>query len=161
MKIDTNKITFRKATIRDIDILIEGRIIFLAETYGTPSQEIISNLKKSLKDYFTRAFTNNSYFSWIAEYGNKPVGFSGLSLREQPGNFDVPNGKTGYILNMYTVREFRKNGVCTSLLKKLIEESKQLNLDRIELRATSEGEPLYRKMGFGEPHDKEMELKLT
>ncbi len=161
MKIDENKISIRKASINDIETLIEYRIIFLKESYGAPSPEKESHLRKSLFEYFTKSFSDNSFISWIAEYENNSVGFSGLVIREQPGNFDVPNGRTGYILNMFTLRDFRKKGICNSLFRKLIDESKQLNLDKIELHATEYGEPIYRQFGFIEPHDKALELKLS
>lgn len=155
-----DSITIRKATSNDIDTLIENRIIFLSETYGVGSPEKESALRQSLAEYFARAFRNHSFISWIAEYDNRPVGFSGLVIREQPGNFEIPNGRTGYILNMFTIKEFRKNGICKLLFQKMIDESKQLNLDKIELHATNEGEPVYRQFGFIEPHDKALEKKL-
>jgi ribosomal protein S18 acetylase RimI-like enzyme len=160
MNIDCNRITLRKAELQDINILIEYRIRFLSETYGTPSPERIAYLKESLKDYFNRTLKDNSFISWIAEYEGQSVGFSGLVIRHQPGNFEVPNGRTGYILNMYTMKNFRKKGICKSLLTKLIEEAKKLDLDRIELNATVDGESVYRQFGFKEPHDKALELIL-
>jgi GNAT superfamily N-acetyltransferase len=83
-----------------------------------------------------------------------------MVLREQPGNFDVPNGRTGYILNIFTLKEFRKNGIASLLMQKLIDEGKRLKLDRLELKATQAGEPIYRQLGFVEPHDLLMELDL-
>src|SRR5512145_831447 len=149
-----DRITIRKATLNDVGTLTENRIIFLNETYGTTSPEKESDLRQTLTEYFIRAFENHSFISWIAEYENKPVGFSGMVVREQPANFEIPNGKTGYILNMFTIKEFRKNGICKLLFQRMIEESEQLNLNKIELHATNEGEPIYRQFGFKEPHDK-------
>ncbi len=157
--IDT-KITIRKATEKDIETLTEYRIIFLKETYGVPSSVRESHLRKSLSEYFARSLRDQSFISWIAEFGNRPVGFSGLVIREQPGNFDVPNGRTGYILNMFTLKEFRKKGICNVLFQKLIDESRRLRLDKVELHATNDGERVYRQFGFTEPHDKALELKL-
>ncbi len=160
MIIDRTKISTRKATVNDIETLIEYRLIFLKETYGTPPPEKEVCLKKSLMDYFTRSMKNNSFISWIAEYDNKSIGFSGMVIREQPGNFEIPNGRTGYILNMFTVKDFRKNGIGSMLFQKLIAEAKNKNLDKVELHATRDGEPIYRKSGFKEPHDKVFELLL-
>jgi GNAT superfamily N-acetyltransferase len=160
MIIDKTKISFRRASVIDIGSLIEFRIVFLEETYGATSPEVKSRLRHSLNQYFTISLMDDSFVSWIAEYENKPIGFSGMVVREQPGNFEIPGGKTGYILNMFTVKEFRKNGICTLLLQKLINEANQKKLDRIELRATKDGEPVYRRIGFVEPHDKPLDLIL-
>ncbi len=160
MKIDKNKILLRRASLSDIETLIKYRIVFLSETYGTRSYEMEAALEQSLREYFTASLKSDSFVSWIAEYESKPVGFSGLVIREQPGNFEVPCGKTGYILNMFTINEFRKNGICSLLLQKLIEEAKQKGIEKLELHATSEGEPVYTQLGFIEPHDKALEIVI-
>jgi len=160
MIIDRTKISTRKATVNDIETLIEYRLIFLKETYGIPPPEKEVCLKKSLMNYFTRSMKNNSFISWIAEYDNKSIGFSGMVIREQPGNFEIPNGRTGYILNMFTVKDFRKNGIGSILFQKLIEEATNRNLDKIELHATHDGEHIYRQYDFKEPHDKALEIIL-
>ena len=97
MEIDRKKITLKKLTISDIETIVEYRIIFLKEAQGIPSKELELSLRKSLRQYFTKSLENNSFISWIAEYENKSVGFSGMVIREQPGNFEIPKGKTGYI----------------------------------------------------------------
>jgi GNAT superfamily N-acetyltransferase len=160
MNIDKSELLLKRASESDIDTIINYRIIFLKETYGDPSSGLENGLRLSLKKYFSSALKAGAFISWIAEYKSKPVGFSGMVIREQPGNFDIPNGKTGYILNIFTSKEYRKNGIASLLMEKLIEEGRQLNLDRVELRATRDGEPVYRKLGFTEPHDLPMELNL-
>jgi ribosomal protein S18 acetylase RimI-like enzyme len=157
MKTDPERLRFRRASINDCELLIDYRILFLSETYGPRSPEMISELKRSLRAYFTRAFENNSFISWIAEYDEKPVGFSGLVIREQPGNFETVNGRTGYILNMFTLKEFRNNGICNMLFQKLLDEATLLGLEKVELHATNDGESVYRQFGFTEPHDKALE----
>lgn len=161
MKLNKSEIRLRKASIRDISLLIEYRIIFLTETYGPRSPEKITLLQKSLTDYFSRAFENKTFIAWIAEYDEKPVGFSGLVIREQPGNFETISGRTGYILNMFTLREFRSNGICNMLFEKLLGEANILGLDKVELHATNDGESVYRQFGFTEPHDKALEKNIS
>jgi hypothetical protein len=84
MEIEKSKISLKRASVSDIETLIEYRIIFLEETYGAPSTETNSRLRQSLKQYFTRSLKNDSFVCWIAEYENKPVGFSGMVIRDQP-----------------------------------------------------------------------------
>jgi ribosomal protein S18 acetylase RimI-like enzyme len=155
-----NRISLRKATEKDIDTLIEYRLIFLKEVNGDPSDELETHLKNNLRNYFIRSLKTEEYISWFAEIENKPVGFSGMVIREQPGNFDLPNGKSGYILNIFTLKEYRNNGIASLLMHKLIEEARLKKLDRVELRATADGESVYRKLGFTVPRDKPMELSV-
>lgn len=160
MKNISNDLIIRKAIEKDIDILIDYRIVFLKEAQGTPSNEIEKLLKQSLRKYFLKSIKNNSFIAWIAEYHNEPVGFSAMVIREQPGNFQIPNGTTGYVLNMYTHKDYRRRGIASLLFQKLIDEAKLMCLDRIDLRATSSGEKLYKKFGFKEPVDTSLELTL-
>jgi len=161
MKTDPARLKLRRASINDSELLTDYRIIFLSETYGARSQEKISELKKSLMEYFVRAFQDNTFIAWIAEYDEKPVGFSGLVIREQPGNFETISGRTGYILNMFTLKEFRNNGICKMLFQKILDEANILGLDKVELHATNDGESVYRQFGFTEPHDKALEITIN
>lgn len=160
MNLDTTKIILRKAGIRDIDLLIDNRIIFLSEIHSKVSDEEVSYLRSSLRKYFKSTLRNGKYICWIAEYNNIPVSFGGLLVRDQPGTFEIPDGKIGYIMNMYTAVEYRNKGLASIVFRKLIEVGKNLKLDRLELRATAAGEPVYRKAGFSEPHVKTMDLHI-
>ena len=61
---------------------------------------------------------------------------------------------------MYTIPEARGKGVCTRLLNKLIKEARSLGITYLHLRASDDGINIYRKAGFVEPEQIEMELKL-
>jgi N-acetylglutamate synthase-like GNAT family acetyltransferase len=64
------------------------------------------------------------------------------------------------LLNVYTYTEYRKKGIGTNILKRIIEEAKEQNVSIINLLATEDGEGVYRKLGFIETEDKSMRLKL-
>ena len=69
------------------------------------------------------------------------------------------NGKTGLLLNVYTLKAYRHKGLAYSLLTKLIEDAKRLGVGKIQLDYTDDGYPLYKKIGF-KKLDREMGLKL-
>jgi predicted acetyltransferase len=60
-----------------------------------------------------------------------------------PGNFKNPSGKWCYIMNMYTVPAFRRNGICKNILNLLVKEGKKNGYYAFELHATKEGEKVY------------------
>lgn len=68
-----------------------------------------------------------------------------------------PSGKKAYIMNMYTVSEYRRRGVAYQTLDKLVQEAKERGIFAISLEATDMGRPLYEKYGFVKM-DHEMEL---
>jgi ribosomal protein S18 acetylase RimI-like enzyme len=71
-----------------------------------------------------------------------------MAIWHLPGNFINYEGLKGYIMNMYTLPEYRRKGICTELLKRLVETGMVMGVRSFELHATKEGEPLYIKEGF-------------
>lgn len=65
-------------------------------------------------------------------------------------------------MNVYTRPEFRRRGLATEVLKLMITDAKTLGLSNLELGATDQGAPVYRKLGFGAESSGllAMELKL-
>jgi len=72
----------------------------------------------------------------------------------------LESGRLGYILNLYTVPEARRKGICTRLLNELIKEAKSLGLKYLHLHSSEEGRNIYRKAGFVEPDQTELILRL-
>lgn len=131
-----------------MEVLIKYRMLFLTELQNPSGNNKKQLLEKSLKDYFRKTLKDGTFIALAAEYENQPVSFGGMVLQEIPGHFNFISGKQGYILNMYTLPEFRGNGISTALLKKLIEEARSAGLTKVYLHATSDGINIYKKAGF-------------
>ena len=67
-----------------------------------------------------------------------------------PSGVNFINGKIGTVLNVFTVEDFRRQGIAKKLTEKLIEDASYINLDYIEPNSTKEGYELYNKLGFKE-----------
>ena len=161
MEIENDKINYRRANIDDIDFLIDYRVRFLNELYNHPEDDEIEILKKALRKYFSEAIPSNDFIAWLAEYNGKIVGTSGMVLWQIPARYGgLESGKLGYILNLYTIPEARRKGICTRLLNKLIKEAKLLGLTYLHLHASEDGIDIYRKTGFVKPDQIELKLRL-
>jgi ribosomal protein S18 acetylase RimI-like enzyme len=143
-----NEITLRIATIEDCEVLAKLRVEFLSEILGPQQQELADRLTHELTDYFRTAVPNGQYVGAIAWQGSNPVGAGGMVFRQQPGSFKNTSGKSVYILNMYTLPQFRRRGIGSSLLEMLLDDARSKGYYSFELHATPDGEPLYRKLGF-------------
>ena len=155
-------ISYKKATLNDISILVDYRIEFLIDFWGPQEQKDIDELAKKLKGIFTGYYEQNNYLCYIAYDGSTVAGIGGMTLREQPGNFKNPSGKAGYLLNMYTIPKYRRMGICSTILNMLTEDAVALGIIAFELHATKEGEPVYIKHGFrihSEPTYRKMIIK--
>ncbi|TET24178.1 MAG: GNAT family N-acetyltransferase [Candidatus Bathyarchaeum sp.] len=161
MKIATDEISYRRANIDDLEALISCRVRFLNELYNHPDDEQTEVLRKSLRQYFYKAITSNDFVAWVAEYNGRIIGTSGMVVWQRPANYgDLESGKLGYLLNFYTIPEARRKGICTQLLNELIKEARLIGLKYLHLNATKDGIRIYRKAGFVEPDDIELELRL-
>ncbi|MEU7961251.1 GNAT family N-acetyltransferase [Micromonospora humida] len=62
-----------------------------------------------------------------------------------PGN---PDGLTGYVFNVVTEPVHRRRGYSRACLEALLDWYRQRGVGKIDLRASPQGEPLYRSLGF-------------
>jgi ribosomal protein S18 acetylase RimI-like enzyme len=99
---------------------------------------------------------------WIAEYENRIVSTSTLVLWHAPPTYTGlgKKGRRGYILNMYTEKEFRKMGIASALLDKLIAEAKAMDLEYVHLHSTEAGIGIYRTQGFQDAKFPELNLDI-
>ena len=82
-----------------------------------------------------------------------------LLVIEKPCNPDFINGKVGEVLNVYTMPAYRRRGIGSRLIEELVDFSRSSGLDYIELGATSEGYPMYQKLGFKTYHSRYTEMQ--
>lgn len=75
-----------------------------------------------------------------------------------PGN---PSGEVGYVFNVVTDPAHRRRGYSRSCMAALLDWYRDRGVRTIDLRASSEGEPLYRSLGFALSRDPAMRLRLS
>ena len=143
-----DNITYHKATVEDTSILVEQRIQFTQELSGKQNAEIVSDLRNQMTNYFSNATADNTCISFIAKCDGAVAGIGSMHVRNTPGNFKNPTGKWGYIMNMYTLPDYRRKGICKALLNLLVEEGQKYGITAFELHATREGEYVYSQNGF-------------
>jgi GNAT superfamily N-acetyltransferase len=139
---------FRQATAADAGLLTALRLRFLQELKGPATEAEAAVLAEQLMHYFQKAIPSGACVCWLACSGEQAAGAGAMVIREQPGHFQWPEGKLGYILNMYTLPEYRRQGIGSGILERLIADARTLGLGRVELHASEAGEPVYRRQGF-------------
>lgn len=136
----------RKAAIHDIDELLKIRLEYLDEDFSL-TQEQTDKLVLQLPGYY-KEHLEKDMLAYIAEENGVVVSSVFMIINERPANLSFITGKTGYILNVYTEPEYRRQGLAGKLLTMAIEEGKTRELSYLELAATKPGYPLYKKFGF-------------
>ena len=140
-------ILFDEASKDDIKELIRLRIAYMIDDFGGVSDHEKECMEKQLPDYFNRKL-GNELVAFIAKDDNRIVSVAYLQIIEMPANSILLNGLYGEVLNVYTEPEYRGKGLCTQLINNLIEYGKKRGLGRVDLSATEEGYPIYKKDGF-------------
>ena len=138
---------FDTAGMDDISELIRLRIAYMIDDFGSISDYERQCMEEQLPGYFERRL-GKELIAFVAREGDRLVAAAYLLIIEKPANPYLPNGLYGEVLSVYTENEYRGQGICTQLMKNMIEYAKQNKLCRIDLRATEEGYPVYKKVGF-------------
>lgn len=153
---------FRKAGLEDIAELVRLRIEFMREVNGSVNDTDESKYEALVKanlDYFRENIKSNCFIAWLAIDKERIIGTSGLVFYHRPPSFKNPSGKIAYIMNIYTLTEYRKQGIASLLLEKAIGEAESMGYKTISLNATEMGKTLYLSRGFQDAQG-EMTLNL-
>jgi GNAT superfamily N-acetyltransferase len=111
------------------------------------------------RQYLSWAMPAGEFRAWVAEAEGQLVACSGLVLYSRmPGMHGLASHEA-YVMNMYTYPDYRRQGIASELLNRMIQFARSAGARRIWLRATPMGKPVYEKIGF-QPMESAMQLKL-
>ena len=99
-------------------------------------------------DYFKEFISNGTYYGVIAEVNGKIAATGGICFHNHPPSYGVPNGKSACLLNMYTLPEFRGQGLAGKIVSELVEKARNCNCCKVYLNASDMGKSVYEKFGF-------------
>ncbi len=146
----------RKVKLSDIEMLLDNRLEFVCSIRNIANKE---EFRIQTREYLKKHIEDDSLLSFIAVDDGKIVASCILCIYETLPVPSCLNGRTGLLLNVYTLKEYRHKGLAYDLLTQLIDEAKSLKVGKIQLDYTDDGYHLYKKLGFVEL-DREMVLKL-
>lgn len=151
------KYKYKKATLENIEELVQTRIIVLRAANKLAEDVDMSMVEHESYAYYKRALETGEHIAYLVYDNDKWIGADGVSFYQVMPTYHNPNGKKAYIMNMYTTPEYRRQGIAIHTLDLLIKAVKEQGVSQIALEATDMGRPLYEKYGFVNMKD-EMEL---
>ena len=149
---------YKKATIEDINELVRTRIIVLRAANKLSDDVDMSLVEKESYEYYMRALETGEHIAYLVYDNGTFIGAGGVSFYQVMPTYHNPTGKKAYIMNMYTVPEYRRQRIAFHTLDLLVKDAREQGMTQIALEATDMGRPLYEKYGFVKMED-EMELK--
>lgn len=108
------------------------------------------NFDKILVDSSRDYFLNGDQSTVLAKDGEKIIGCASISYILLMPTFSHPTGKRAHLMNVYTNKAYRHQGIAKKMVGQLIAEAKEKGCTEISLDATAEGKPLYKALGFVE-----------
>lgn len=129
--------------------LVDMRMLFLREDGKDVSEEQFCKIEENLPSYFEKHIDKDC-FAFGAYDHERIVSVALLLTMEKPSNLRFMTGRIGEVLNVYTIPEYRRQGIATRVMQMLLDFAKEKNLDFVELKATKNGYPLYKKLCFVE-----------
>ena len=143
-------IVYKKLTEDELDRIVKMRIDQLTEEYVSEGKTVPENvdLETSLFDFYRKNLAAGTYVSWLALDGDKIIGTSGMSFAEKPPYFTCLTGRVGILSSMYTDPNYRRMGIATRLLDKVVDEARRYGCGTIYITASSVGVKLYESYGF-------------
>ena len=138
----------RLATSDDITTLTDLRVAFFEEIGDITDKKHALAFREATYHYLSEALPEGKFLAWVAEEDGQIVGTSGLIFFEQAPTPTNLIGNEGYVLNMYTLPQWRGRGIARTLLEEIIRYVKNTGIPQLWLYATDEGRPLYEKLGF-------------
>lgn len=76
------------------------------------------------------------------------VGCGGLVAVQKPPSPGNHSGREAYIMNLYTVPEWRGRGVAARIFAALVAEARAAGAELLRLHATEDGRSIYARAGF-------------
>ena len=150
--------TVEKARTKDIEALVKMRLSYLIEDNGSLDAQDLEAIKRELPGYF-QAHLGKDLFVYVIRDGQTIVSCAFLLTVEKPMSPAFINGKTGMVLNVYTCPSYRRKGCAKKIMEALLSEAKKMEISVIELKATEDGYPLYRSVGFVDDGSKYHRMK--
>ncbi|WP_034338657.1 GNAT family N-acetyltransferase [Deinococcus misasensis] len=148
--------TFRRATPSDLHTLAEHRYRMFADM-GLPEAQL-EDVREAFLPWVEKQMQAGTYLTFLAEKDGQVVAGAALMWMDwPPGPLDARPGR-GYLLNVYTHPEHRKQGLARLLVEQAIQECRERKVKVLSLHASEFGRPIYEKLGFQSTNEMRIHL---
>ena len=146
-------ITIRQAFADDIDELLEWRMEVLLHVFDATKNEYTQDLCLANREYYQKSIPSGNHIAVFAKINHTTVGCGGLCLYQEMPSPDNPTGQCAYLMNIYTRKEYRGQGVGKAVVSWLVDYAKKQGITKIFLETSDCGRALYESIGFQDMKD--------
>lgn len=151
----------RNAVVDDVSELVRLRGLMFAAMEGADPEP--GPWQVAAAETLRARLTDGSLAAFVVDRPEPSAGLVacavGLVERRlgSPGN---PSGMIGYVANVVTEPGYRRRGYARACLTALLDWYRERGVAVVDLRASSDGESIYRSLGFASPPGAALRLRL-
>ncbi len=150
-----SEIDVRFATVGDAPALARHRAEMFRDM-GELADDHYATLRAAAEREIAAWIASGEYVSFVATPSGRPaeiVAGAGVQIRKlfpRPlsGGAGIRLGPEAIVLNVFTERRWRRRGIAERLMQRVIDWARGHGIARLVLHASSEGRPLYERLGF-------------
>jgi len=121
---------------------------------GLLTAQETGELEQASESWVARLLATGEYIGWLAECDGKIVAGAGALMREQGPAPGFPRvGKWVHIVNVYTERPYRRQGIARELMTTILDWCQANAIMHVTLGASADGRALYESLGFRQTSD--------
>ena len=140
--------TIRQATLDDIPVIVTHRRKMF-EDIGMGTPQVLDAMESRFVTWAREHMENERYLSWFAVTPeDKVVSGVGLWLMDWPSHIVGESLYRGYLLNVYTDPDYRRNGLGRMLTQCAVDWCWENDIEVVVLHASNQGRPIYEALGF-------------
>ncbi|MFT4145225.1 MAG: GNAT family N-acetyltransferase [Mobilitalea sp.] len=139
------EILIKRASKEDVERVIANRKAFITDVMN---REASDEFMEATTEYFHNNINSETLLCYIAIHEDQIVASVITTIAQViPKTYNL-SGKIGYVYNVYTLPNYRRQGIATKLLQEVISEARDLGVGELYLNATEDGRPVYEKLDF-------------
>ena len=112
-------------------------------------------VRKNNEAYYKTHLSDATHTACFAlnEENGEIIGCGGICYQKEMPSPDNLTGTNGYLMNIYTLPEYRGKGVGRKIIEFLIEDAKRRGTEKIYLESSKGAKHLYEEIGFSDMQD--------
>jgi len=151
------KMEIRQLQEKDMETLLALRMEVLSHVFNRERENMTpaawEELREANRRYYLRELKGKGHIACLALADGEIAGCGGVCLYEEMPSPDNPSGLCGYLMNIYTRENHRRQGIAKAVCQWLIQKARARGAGKIYLETSECGRNLYQSLGFREMRD--------
>jgi GNAT superfamily N-acetyltransferase len=150
----------RRAVPQDAAELTRLRILMLTDMGRDPAVFDAGWRARTTAHFTDRLAATGEFAAYVVDGEDRLAAAAAAWLDNYLVGVNNPIPKIAYIANVCTDHAYRRRGYARSTTTAVLDWIRTTGVVRVNLHATPDAEPLYRALGFTDPDDRALTLRL-